>query len=77
MQCPLEGDTFSLSVMIETTKATLCSSQPCELGEDRLAKDNHGLMSDSADMARAEGMSHCDRIEAAFGCGLVKASLRT
>lgn len=75
MPCPLEGDTFSLSVMIEMTEATLYSSQPCEVGEDSLAKENHGLWSGSAD--KAEGMSHCDRIEAAFGCGLVKASLRT
>lgn len=40
-----------LSVMIETTEATLYSSQPWELGEDGLAKENRGLWSDSADMA--------------------------
>lgn len=51
MPCPLEGDTFSLSVMIETTEATLYSSQPCKVGEDSLAKENYGLWSGSADMA--------------------------
>lgn len=77
MQCPPEGDTFSLPVMAERTEATLNSSQPCGLHEDGLVQgelcsvvrlSKYGPSMKGWVMVTESG---------SFRCGLVKTSLRT